>query len=564
MALSLLQLSIISAILGHLSYVTYFIRGEKVTQSLRIFVAFVASPVVVTVVLSYAFGYPVFRAASTAATVWAGFVFGLFLNLSIYRIWFHPLKSYPGPFLSKITMWHHVLSTISKTDNYQRLHKLHEEYGDYVRVGPNLLSIADPDIVEIAHGSKTRFRKSEWYDMSHPLTSLQQMRDHQMHDKRRRGWWEKAFVMKSIRGYEPTVLKYADLLIQRLKDHAGQVVDSTEWINFFAFDVMGQLSFGKSFENLQNGESHWFVRLIHENGIPLGTFGTVPYMLYLGFNLPAAINPMSRLLEYSEKCVDSRITSGNNAAFPDVMSHILEAGPFFEDQTTEKLLLTGDSRLLIIAGSDTTATTISFAIYYLATSPSLLEQLRKELDQHYISENDPFSIEGLQYLPLLNAVINEVLRLHPPVPGGVYRDAPPEGISINEHFIPPRAVTIAPNFTIQRSPKAFVRPNEFIPERWTTQPELILDKSAWYPFSLGRYGCVGKQLALMELRTVLTKVALELDVKLAPGETGKRLLEESKDIFTMTALSLEVVFTPRKRYDSRSMERKSSPQVQNA
>ncbi|RMZ79581.1 hypothetical protein DV737_g3341, partial [Chaetothyriales sp. CBS 132003] len=541
MAFSFLQLSIISAILGHLSHVTYFIKGEKITQTPRIFVAFVASPVVVAVVLSYAFGYPVLQAASTAATVWTGFVFGLFLSMTIYRIWFHPLKGFPGPFLSKISMWHHVLNIINKNDNYQRLHKLHEEYGEYVRVGPNLLSIADPDIVEKSHGPKTRFRKSDWYDLSYPLTSLQQMRDHQMHDKRRRGWWEKAFVMKSIRGYEPTVVKYTDLLVQRMKDHAGQVVDATEWINFFAFDVMGQLSFGKSFENLARGESHWFVRLIHENGIPLGLFGTVPYVLQLGFNLPASVNPMSKMLKYSEECVENRITSGSNAEFPDVMSHILEPGPFFEDQTAEKLLLTGDSRLLIIAGSDTTASALSFAIYYLATSPGLLEGLRGELNQYAISKDESFNIEDLRNLPLLNAVINEVLRLHPPVPSGVYRDAPPEGISINEHYIPPRAVTIAPTFTIQRSPKAFVRPNEFIPERWTTQPELIVDKSAWYPFLLGRYGCVGKQLALVELRTVLTKIALELDVKLAPGETGKRLLEESKDIFTTTALPLEIL-----------------------
>ena len=393
------------------------------------------------------------------------------------------------------------------------------------------------------------------------MTTLHQMRDQPMHDRRRKGWWEKAFVMKSVRQYEPTVVKYADLLVKQLKARSGQVVDSTEWINFFTFDVMGKLSFGRSFDNLEKAESHWFVHLIHENGAPVGAFGTVNWLLHIATSIPAALNPMVKMLDYSEKCVDERIA--NEPEEPDVMSHILEAGPFFEDPKTEKLLLTGDARLLIIAGSDTTATTLAFAMYYFAKDPSLLKRLRDDLDQHNVVNDESLDLAGLQHLPYLNGLINEVLRMHPPVPGGMYRDPPPEGIEVNGHFLPPGVVTVAPHYTIQRceyhphwrqnilltlftAPKAFARPNEFIPERWTTQPELVLDKTAWFPFSIGRYGCIGKQLALIELRTVLTKLALELDIKFAPGETGKRLVEDSKDIFTTTAMPLDVIFTPRK------------------
>ena len=308
------------------------------------------------------------------------FVTGLFLSMLIYRVFFHPLKDYPGPFMAKITQWHHVFSIINKNDNYMRLHKLHQQYGEYVRVGPNLLSIADPDIVEITHETKSRFKKSTWYDVGQPLTTLHQMRDQQLHDKRRKGWWEKAFVMKSVRQYEPTVVNYADLLVKQLKARAGQVVDSTEWINFFTFDVMGKLSFGRSFDNLEKGESHWFVHLIHENGAPVGAFGTVNWLLHLAVNIPAALNPMVKMLDYSEKCVDERIAS--NPSEPDVMAHILEAGNFFDDPKTEKLLLTGDARLLIIAGSDTTATTLAFAMYYLSKYPSIMKKLRDEMEQH--------------------------------------------------------------------------------------------------------------------------------------------------------------------------------------
>ena len=91
---------------------------------------------------------------------------------------------------------------------------------------------------------------------------------------------------------------------------------------------------------------------------------------------------------------------------------------------------------------------------------------------------------------------------------------------------------------------------------------MVIDKSVFLPFStgklnsiqnlqilanhvLGTYGCVGKQLALMELRNVTARLVTEFDVKFAPGEDGSNLLEKSKDIFTLQLAPLELIFTRR-------------------
>jgi cytochrome P450 len=65
--------------------------------------------------------------------------------------------------------------------------------------------------------------------------------------------------------------------------------------------------------------------------------------------------------------------------------------------------------------------------------------------------------------------------------------------------------------------------------------------------SLGPYGCVGKQLALMEIRNVMARIVTEFDVTFAPGEDGTKLLEESHDTFTIALAPLELVFTRRER-----------------
>jgi cytochrome P450 family 628 len=79
-----------------------------------------------------------------------------------------------------------------------------------------------------------------------------------------------------------------------------------------------------------------------------------------------------------------------------------------------------------------------------------------------------------------------------------------------------------------------VRPNEFVPERWTTEPELVLRPDAYIPFYTGAYGCAGKQLALMEVLLVMTQLVREFDISFAPQETGEKLVKEMKDHFNVS------------------------------
>lgn len=86
----------------------------------------------------------------------------------------------------------------------------------------------------------------------------------------------------------------------------------------------------------------------------------------------------------------------------------------------------------------------------------------------------------------------------------------------------------------------------FIPERWTSRPDLVKDKRAFAPFSLGPFNCIGKNLALMEVRTVLSRLFYEFDISFAPNEDGRSLVEDSKEHFTLSLADMNVCFTPRK------------------
>lgn len=91
----------------------------------------------------------------------------------------------------------------------------------------------------------------------------------------------------------------------------------------------------------------------------------------------------------------------------------------------------------------------------------------------------------------------------------------------------------------------FPRGDEFIPERWTTRPELVEDASIYAPFSTGRFSCVGKQLALMEIRRTTAMILHGYDFELAPGEDPTKFTANLRDSFTLVAPDFHLVFRAR-------------------
>lgn len=138
------------------------------------------------------------------------------------------------------------------------------------------------------------------------------------------------------------------------------------------------------------------------------------------------------------------------------------------------------------------------------------------------------------------------MRLHPAVPSGLQRVTPPQGIEIDGTYIPGNTFVKIPIHTLQRDPRYYERPQEFIPERWTTKTDLVRNSTAFMPFSIGPYGCVGKHLGLMEIRAVTAHILHNYNVKFAPGYNPSKFLADKKDCFTLALGSLDLLFDARR------------------
>lgn len=199
-------------------------------------------------------------------------------------------------------------------------------------------------------------------------------------------------------------------------------------------------------------------------------------------------------------------------------------------------LLYGESRLIISAGSETTSTALTFVFMHLAIYPEYMHAVRKEFRDNWAD----YSSESPR--PILDALLQESMRLCPSLFFGPQRLTPPEGMTIDGCYIPGNIVVQLAPYSINRDERNFVRPNEFIPERWTTKPELVLNKGAFKPFNTGPYDFAGKGLANMELRSVVARVINGFDVVLPAEFVAEKYFEDIKDHITAGPPSQKVSF----------------------
>ena len=162
-------LALSGALLGVLSHLIWFIHGSHLIMAPRYVVTATCGPALLTAGPMYYANFAALEAALTVAVVCSSWTLGLLSSMAVYRRFFHPLRAFPGPPQARWTQWWHVFQVINGVDNYRHLDRLHAQYGDYVRVGPNILSIADPDWVETIHNPHTKFSVSS---TSHDLQSF--------------------------------------------------------------------------------------------------------------------------------------------------------------------------------------------------------------------------------------------------------------------------------------------------------------------------------------------------------------------------------------------------------
>lgn len=355
--------------------------------------------------------------------------------------------------------------------------------------------------------------------------------------------FQNLYSMTSLVSYEPFVDECADIFAQRLTEIAasGESINMGHWFQCYAFDVIACITYSRRFGFLDSGEDI--------DGTIAALDRTMTYSTLVGiyaslhpilFRLMAKI-PRSGaqgrlyLMDFVQKQIDARkserklrdVEKGRASArqhdpaseLPeDFLEKIMNANEADPEKVTQyHIFMMGLSN--IIAGSDTTAVSLSAILYYLLHNPLAFQKLRSEIKKAVEEGKCTFpqiKFSESQNLPYLQAVIKEALRMHPATGLPLWRVVPAPGAEISGHYFPGGTVIGVNTWVAHNNPSIFPHPEEFRPERWIeASPEQLKKMDAyWMPFGLGSRTCLGKHISLLEIGKLIPRLVRTFDFEL--------------------------------------------------
>ncbi|MHB8691411.1 MAG: cytochrome P450 [Solirubrobacteraceae bacterium] len=198
----------------------------------------------------------------------------------------------------------------------------------------------------------------------------------------------------------------------------------------------------------------------------------------------------------------------------DVLSMLIEARDEADQGFTAQELRDQVMHLLF-GGHDTTSSTLSFLFYELARNRSVRERVLDELDTVLEDGRSPTTEDLLERLPYLSMVLDETLRLYPPVWFGPRLTT--NAFTFAGHEIPAGVHVIHCSWASHRLPEVFPDPEAFIPERFAPENRKSLAPGAYIPFGAGQRVCIGKRFGQLVVKAVAVRVLQRQAVELAPG-----------------------------------------------
>jgi cytochrome P450 len=211
--------------------------------------------------------------------------------------------------------------------------------------------------------------------------------------------------------------------------------------------------------------------------------------------------------------INQRRASGEDKG--DLLSMLLLAVDEEDGGQMTNKQVRDEAMTLFIAGHETTANALAWALYLLAENPAVEAKLVAEL-QTVLGECPP-TLADLPALPYTEMVVKETLRLYPPA-WAVTRQAI-EAVEIGGYSIPKGSICLLSQYVMHRDPRYFDDPDCFQPERFAPGYEDRIPRYAYFPFGGGPRVCIGNQFAMMEASLILATLMQRLHLALVPGQT---------------------------------------------
>ncbi|RIA87169.1 cytochrome P450 [Glomus cerebriforme] len=329
----------------------------------------------------------------------------------------------------------------------------------------------------------------------------------------------------------------------------NEPIEVNDFMHRLTLDVLGKVSFGFDFNNLEEPKNIYvnaYNEVIEELSKPLYFIFT--FLEYL-FPRPEAFKKVAKLNSLYDELVEKKsklmktgeIEKKINDNTADLLERMIYACNDPENQTLTSEELRYDMAIFMLAGHDTTANSLSTILYLLAIHKDVQKKVRDEIFRVLGDDLTP-NMEQQKELKYMNMVINENLRLYPPI-ASLPRRINSQDIKFRNHVIPARTPILAFIYGVHHSSKNWEDPEKFIPERFQNEKH---DNHAWLSFGGGSRLCIGINFSLMEQRITLCALLRKYEVSLPADSIHKDNLQIASDTSgTMGPLPVHLIFKRR-------------------
>ncbi|KAF5582217.1 pisatin demethylase cytochrome P450 [Fusarium pseudocircinatum] len=494
---------------------------------------------------------------------------GLLVTKLLVNKYGNGLNGIPGPALAAFTDLWRFLDVYRRRPEVTQI-ALHEKYGSVVRLGPNTVSIADPAAIQTIYAHNSGYTKSDFYPVQQTinksgkrLITLFTSQDEKFHSQLRRSV-SNAYAMSTLVQFEPfvdsTTTEFFKQLDQRYANQ-NDVLDFGTWLQYYAFDVIGELTYSKRLGFVDHGKDvdniignlEWLLNY----AAPVGQLPILDSLLlknplrlqltkwgFTNSSSPVAIFARNRMLARvdPEKLGDMKFDQDNGRR--DFLSRFLEANqkdPEFMNNDRVLALTVAN----MFAGSDTTAITFRAIFYYLMKNPDDMKTLMSELAEEekagrFTREDGLVSWNEVRDLPFLNAVVKEALRCHPAAGLMLERIVPARGLEVDGHHIPGGTIVGVNAWVLHRNKDIFGHDaDRWRPSRWieaSTEQKRRME-NYMFAFGAGSRTCIGKNISLLEMYKMVPALLRRYELEFPSADntwhlnnenTGSRLLSHSQ------------------------------------
>ncbi|XP_064458382.1 cytochrome P450 4c3-like [Ornithodoros turicata] len=362
--------------------------------------------------------------------------------------------------------------------------------------------------------------------------------------KSRRKAMTPAFHFKVLDSYVPTMSRKGEELIPVLNNFEGKYFDALPVMRMVAFGILFETALGSRINVKEAQENGLFIAMDNVGSFVVDRMINLFHWPDFTYNLTAKAKEFYKhvavIRDYNDSIVrersadyKARQAEGKNS-FLDAMLKV-----HFEDGTMSLDAIRDEVSSVFIGGFDTTGTAMGYTLHLLGNHPDVQAKVHDEVDAIFGDDRDrPITVDDLKQLTYLECVIKESMRLYPPLP--IVGRRIDEDIEIGKYVIPKGTMALAACFFLQRHPRFYEKPDEFIPERFMDSQRK--HPFLYVPFAGGPRNCIGQKFAQREEKIILAHIMRHFNVE---SKLRTENLTLCMELVLRPLEGLEVKLTPR-------------------